>query len=50
MKTRLAKKIVCTPINYLSEYWFNQFRGGRDTRIEQALRIVKRKHYGKEKR
>ena len=46
MKTRLAKKICSTPINRISAYWFNQFSGGRDTRIETAIKLYNKRRHG----
>lgn len=39
MKARLAKKIFCTPINWLAPHWRNNIfcSDRRDARIEKAI-------------
>ncbi len=49
MKARLVKKLCSTPIDRLSDYWFDALTGGgRDERINTAIRIY-RKKYGTDK-
>lgn len=43
MKTRLASKIAGTPINRLSDYWFDKCKEGVDERINTAIRVIHRK-------
>ncbi len=43
MKARLAQKIVNTPINRLSDYWFDKAKEGVDERINTAIRVIHRK-------
>ena len=49
MKTRLAKKICSVPIDRISPYWFHQCRGGRDTRIETAMKLYNKRRHGVDK-
>ena len=44
MKTRLAKKICSTPIDKIAPRWWRLARGGKDTQIEKAIAICRRKH------
>ena len=39
MKARLAKKICHTPIDKISDYWWNACRESKDERIKTALRM-----------
>ena len=43
MKTRLVSKIANTPINRLSDYWFDKCKEGVDERINTAIRVIHRK-------
>lgn len=43
MKARLAKKICRTPINKISDYWWNACREGKDERINTAIRMYNKK-------
>lgn len=44
MRTRLAKKIARVPIDRLAPMWWSLALGGKDTRINEAIRIVNRKN------
>ena len=43
MKARLAQKIANTPINRLSDYWFDKCMEGVDERINAAIKMINRK-------
>ena len=43
MKARLAQKIANTPINRLSDYWFDKCKEGVDERINTAIRTINRR-------
>ena len=44
MKTRLAKKICSTPIDKIAPRWLRLAGGGKNTQVEKALKICRRKH------
>ena len=43
MKTRLAKKICRTPIDKIAQRWWRLAGGGKNTQIEKAIKICRRK-------
>ena len=43
MNARQTKKLVTTPVDRLSPMWWDALRGGKDERINKALRMWNKK-------